>query len=151
MSEAPKPPHANGSKGASQTPPGEAENRGIAPESLQHVVAGDLPKNALVPAAAVFEGLVVLQGETRIEGAVRGACRGQGRLAVGPGARIEGAVECDEVQTQGFISGALDAVGGVWLGPGSRIDGAIRSNTLTMDETAVWNGRAQVGSPDEGS
>lgn len=151
MSEAPKSPHPNGAIGSSQSGPEQAQKPEITPESLQHVVAGDVQTNALVPAAAVFEGLVVLQGETRIEGAVRGACRGQGRLSLGPGGRVEGAVECDEVETQGFISGALDAVGGVWLGPGSRIDGAIRSNTVAMDETAVWNGRAQIGSPDEGS
>lgn len=128
----------------SETRPELREN---SDESLQHVVAGDFADPALVPAAGFFEGQVVLQGETRIEGSVRGALRGPGRLAVGPGGRIEGAVECSEVASQGFISGSVAAVGGVWLGPGSRIEGPIRSSTLALDETAIWNGQASVGPP----
>lgn len=119
-------------------------------DRLQHVVAGEDLDPPLIPAAGFFEGEVVVQGTTRIEGAVRGALRGRGRLAVGPGARIDGEVECDEVESHGLILGSLEAVGGVWLGPGSRCQGSIRAHTLVLEDTAIWDGEARVGPPKPG-
>jgi cytoskeletal protein CcmA (bactofilin family) len=126
-------------------PPAASEKPENRPGNLQHVVAEGSAPPPLVPAAGVFEGQVVLQGETRIEGSVKGALRGPGCLAVGPGGRVEGEIECRDIENQGFISGSVAAVGGVWLGPGSRFEGPIRSGTLALDETAIWNGEARVG------
>lgn len=114
-------------------------------EALQHVVAAEGGAPALVPAAGLFEGQVLVQGPTRIEGAVRGALRGPGTLAVGPGGRVEGAVQCADVHSQGLISGSIEAAGGVWLAPGSRSEGPLRAATLALDESAILNGEARVG------
>ena len=115
-------------------------------EGLQHVVAAEDGAPALVPAAGLFEGQVVVQGPTRIEGAVRGALRGPGQLAVGPGGRIEGAIECADLHSQGLITGSIEAAGGVWLAPGSRSEGPLRAATLALDESAILNGQTRVGS-----
>ena len=116
-------------------------------KNLQHVVAGDSTNVPLIPADGVFEGQVSVQGETRIEGIVRGSLRGTGRLDLGPNARVEGEIECEEVRSEGAIVGPVVAHYRAELRPGSSLEGDVSSPRLTVADSAVWNGRARVGDP----
>ena len=115
-------------------------------KNLQHVVAGDSAVVPLVPADGVFEGQVSVQGETRIEGVVRGVLRGTGRLELGPDARIEGEIECEEVCSEGAIVGPVAAHQRIELGAGARLDGDVETPKLKVAESALLNGSARVGS-----
>lgn len=123
--------------GADPTGPARASD-------LQHGVAGELDGIALVPAGGVFEGRVAVQGDTRIEGTVRGAVRGHGRLELGPEARIEGRVECAELRSQGAIVGPILAHERVWLGAGATVDGDLEAPRLAVEDGARWTGDARV-------
>lgn len=116
------------------------------PQNLQHVVAGENAKVPLIPADGVFEGEVSVQGQTRIEGTLRGSLRGSGRLELGPESRVEGAIECDDVRSQGAIVGPVVAHQRAELGPGARLEGDLTSPTVEVADSAVWNGTARVGS-----
>ena len=113
--------------------------------SLQHVVAGRSALIALVPVGGVFEGQIAILGETRIDGSVHGTLRGSGRLELGPGGRIEGSIECEEVRSQGAIVGPVVAHHRVVLGPGAKLDGDLRTPRVEVADSAIWNGVARVG------
>ncbi len=100
---------------------------------------------ALVPEGGVFEGQVALVGETRIDGWIRGRVRGEGRLLLGPTGRIDGVVECDEVDSEGVVQGPIHALHRLRLGPAARVEGAVEAPSIEVCPTAVWNGTARVG------
>ena len=112
---------------------------------LQHVVAGSSPLVPLVPAHGIFEGQIAIQGETRIDGTVRGTLRGSGRLELGPDARIEGIIECEEVRSQGAIVGPVVARCRVRLEAGALMDGDLETPRIEVSDSVVWNGVARVG------
>jgi cytoskeletal protein CcmA (bactofilin family) len=136
--------HRDDRAGAAATRP--IENGSAAQKNLQHVVAGDSAVIPLVPADGVFEGQVSVQGETRIDGLVRGTLRGTGRLDLGPTARVEGTIECEDVCSQGAIVGPVVAHQRAELGPGASLEGDLDAPTVKVADSAVWNGRARVGS-----
>lgn len=105
--------------------------------------AGEL---VLVPAGGAFEGQVALIGPTRIDGHVHGSLRGTGELVVGPGARIEGLVDCESISSEGEILGPVSVRTKARFGPGARLDGDLQAPVVFLDDDAVWNGRATVGS-----
>lgn len=119
-----------------------------AQKNLQHVVAGDSANVPLIPADGVFEGQVSVQGETRVDGTIRGTLRGTGRLELGPESRVEGDIECEDVRSEGAIVGPVVAHRRAELGPGARLEGDIDAPVLAVADSAVWNGRARVGSRD---
>jgi cytoskeletal protein CcmA (bactofilin family) len=126
--------------------PNPIEDGSAAQKSLQHVVAGESTLIPLIPAQGVFEGQVSVQGDTRIDGTVRGTVRGTGRLELGPSARVEGTIECEDVCSQGAIVGPVVAHRRAELGPGARLDGDLDAPRLAVADSALWNGRARVGS-----
>jgi cytoskeletal protein CcmA (bactofilin family) len=120
------------------------------PESVSKN-ASDMPRMVapaippLVPSGGIFEGEVAVLGDTRIEGRVVGSLRGPGRIVLGPEAKIEGELECDEVDSEGAIRGPIDAHHRVRLRAGARLDGDIQSPSVEVADSAVWNGTARVG------
>jgi cytoskeletal protein CcmA (bactofilin family) len=130
--------------------PSEADDKPVPNSSLPRMVAPGTPipaaRCALVPEGGVFEGQVALVGETRIEGVIRGRVRGEGRLLLGPRGRIEGVLECDEVDCEGVVQGPIHARRSLRLGPDARLEGDVETPKMEVCPTAVWNGTARVGS-----
>lgn len=101
----------------------------------------------LIPRGGVFEGQVVISGETRIEGSVRGTLRGEGELVLGGDARIEGVIECDVLSCHGEIVGPVTARVRAHFGVGTRLDGDLEAPAVEIDDGVIWNGRARVFGP----
>jgi cytoskeletal protein CcmA (bactofilin family) len=123
-----------------------AEDASESQKNLQHVVAGDSANVPLIPADGVFEGQVSVQGETRVDGTIRGTLRGTGRLELGPESRVEGDIECEDVRSEGAIVGPVVAHRRAELGPGASLEGDIDAPAVEVADSAVWNGHARVGS-----
>ena len=108
----------------------------------QRKLSGEL---ALVPRGGSFDGQVAIVGPTRIEGHVRGSLRGPGELYVGSGARVEGRVECEALESDGEIVGPVAVRKRARFGAGARLDGDLQVPVVAFDDDAVWNGRALIG------
>lgn len=129
--------------GVSGRPPEPAAGLTNGPRDLPRMVAPAVP--ALVPRGGHFEGEVAVSGETRIEGRVEGCLRGSGRVVVGPDGRIEGAVECEQLDSEGTIRGPVVARERVRLGPGALLEGDVSTPLIEIEDSAVWQGVARVG------
>lgn len=106
--------------------------------------SSDVLGGPLVPRGGAFDGQVAIVGPTRIEGSVRGSIRGNGDLTVGPGARIEGRVECDALDSQGEIVGPVRARTRARFSAGARLDGDLEVPVMVFEDDAILNGRATI-------
>jgi len=118
---------------------GEAETR---PDSSSLTESALAP---LVPEDGLFEGQVAVVGQTLIEGTVQGSLRGPGELIVGARARIEGPIECADLDSRGRINGPVVVRTRARLASGARFEGDMVAQTVEVDDNAVWNGLARVG------
>ena len=99
----------------------------------------------MVPRGGFFEGQVVILGQTRIEGGVRGSLRGSGELILGREARVEGVVECDVFSSQGEMIGPVVARIRAHFRDGAHFEGDLEGPTVEVDGDVVWNGVARIG------
>ena len=100
-----------------------------------------------ITAGASFEGLVLLQGSARIDGAVRGEVIGAERLEIGTGAELQASVEADEIFLAGRVEGAVRAARRLELGPTARVRGRIDAPRLVAAEGARVDGECRVAPP----
>ncbi|MBY0399621.1 polymer-forming cytoskeletal protein [Myxococcota bacterium] len=101
--------------------------------------------DVLIPLGGAFEGQVAITGPTRIDGSVRGSLRGAGDLVLGAQSRIEGRVECESLMSEGEIVGPVSVRTRARLGAGARLDGDLQAPIVSLDDDAIWNGRALIG------
>ncbi|MGB0619299.1 MAG: bactofilin family protein [Myxococcota bacterium] len=100
----------------------------------------------LVPSEGLFEGQVAVVGETRIAGAVIGTLRGPGTLRLDPSASIEGPIDCEILESAGRIVGTVQARSRARLTAGNHLEGDVEAPVLEVEDDAVWNGKARIGS-----
>ena len=117
--------------------------RDRAPESAATRHADGPP---LVPSEGLFEGQVAVVGDTRIAGAVIGTLRGPGTLRLDPTATIEGPIDCQALESAGRIVGTVQVRDRARLGAGTHLEGDLEAPVLEVDDDAVWNGKARIGS-----
>jgi cytoskeletal protein CcmA (bactofilin family) len=122
-------------------PEGKTSPRSSAP--LPPEPAKPLPP--LVPPGGRFEGLVSFRGEARLDGEVVGEVRAEGRLQIGPSARVEGNIEIDEAVIAGNVVGDVRARSRVELQETARVRGNIQTPRLEMAEGGVLEGRCLTG------
>lgn len=91
-----------------------------------------------------FEGLLTFRGRAQIEGELRGGAVGEGRLRIGPGARVEGDLEADELVVHGSLRGDAVATLRIELGPTARVSGSIRAPRISLADGCLLEGRCEM-------
>jgi len=94
---------------------------------------------------ARFEGVLTFRGAARVEGALRGEVVGEGRLVVGPRARVHATVEVDELVLAGELEGEVTARARTEILAGARLAGTLSTARLAMADGASLDGRCQAG------
>ncbi len=102
----------------------------------------------LIAEGAIFEGNLTLRTSARIEGTVKGNLRSEGELVIGDAGVIEGDVECERITVYGKVRGNVSAKR-IEIKRGGEINGDITTETLVIEEGAVYNGRCSMGKEKE--
>lgn len=94
----------------------------------------------LLGPGALFEGLLVLHGEARIDGTVRGQVLGAEILHVGETGCIEARIDAEEVVVAGRLEGDVTARRRVELRPTARVRGSLTSPRIALAEGCAFDG-----------
>ncbi len=101
--------------------------------------------SALLGRGTEFEGTLVFSGRVRIDGALKGAIRGEDMLILGDGASVDADVEVGTLIVRGGeLRGSVKARELVELHAGGRVRGDIESPQLFIDKGAVFEGRCTM-------
>jgi len=103
------------------------------------------PARLLLARGTEFRGLVVVHGDARIEGHVRGEIVGAGRLEIGQAGAVEARVEAAEVIVAGSLEGEVRAGRRVELQATARVRGSIETPRLALDDGALFEGPCRTG------
>lgn len=98
----------------------------------------------------VIVGDIETQNDIRIDGCIKGKVVTTGRLVVGNTARIEGNIECVNVDVLGDISGDIIASGMVSLKSPAKIFGNITASSISIETGVVFNGNCRMNKEGEG-
>lgn len=104
------------------------------------------PGNAvnLLCEGTVIVGDIKTKNDIRIDGIIKGKIITSGRLVVGSTARIEGNIDCVNIDVQGVVVGDVVASGAVALKSPAKVMGNISSAVLSIEPGVMFNGNCQM-------
>lgn len=92
----------------------------------------------------VIVGDIKTKNDIRIDGIIKGKILTSGRLVVGNTAKIEGDIECVNIDVMGVILGNITASSTVSLKAPAKVIGNIVSTVLSMEQGVFFNGNCQM-------
>ena len=114
------------------------------PEGRSELAASQTQR-PLLARGTEFRGLVVIHGNARIEGCVRGEIVGAERLEISEAGTVEARVEAEEVIVAGSLEGEVRARRRVELLATARVRGTIETPRLALADGALFEGRCRTG------
>ncbi|HTY18275.1 MAG TPA: polymer-forming cytoskeletal protein [Myxococcota bacterium] len=108
------------------------------------------PATCAVGAGSRFDGLLSFWGAARVEGTLRGEVAAQGRLEVGPEARVVARIHVDALVIEGEVVGEVVVRRRLEVRRGARVRGSIQTPRLALSEGAVLEGSLVMGEVDGG-
>lgn len=92
----------------------------------------------------VIVGDIKTKNDIRIDGIIKGKIVTSGRLVVGNTAKIEGNIDCANVDVIGIVLGDIQASGMVALKSPAKMIGNITSSQISIEPGVVFNGNCQM-------
>lgn len=104
------------------------------------------PGNAvnLLCEGTVIVGDIKTKNDVRIDGMIKGKIITSGRLVVGNTAKIEGNIDCVNVDVLGVVVGDIVASGTVSLKSPAKVMGNISSAVISIEPGVMFNGNCQM-------
>lgn len=94
---------------------------------------------------ARFEGVLTFRGAARVEGGLEGEIVGEGRLILGPRAKVRARIEVDELVVAGSVEGEVTVRTRVELLGGARLSGKLSTPRLSVADGAHLAADCRMG------
>lgn len=92
-----------------------------------------------------IKGDIVASGDIRIDGELTGNISAKGRLVVGPNGKIEGEVDCINIEVSGYIKGKVSATELLNMKSTSQIEGDVIAGKLSVEPGSLFSGTCTMG------
>ncbi len=89
-------------------------------------------------------GDIKTKNDIRVDGMIKGKIITTGRLVVGSTAKLEGNVDCVNIDVQGVVIGDILAAGSVSLKDTANVMGNISAASISIEPGAMFNGNCQM-------
>lgn len=100
-----------------------------------------------IESGAMFEGMLKLKGDFRVDTEFRGELRTDGTVVVGPGGSIEGDIVARQVEIKGAVVGNITARRLCILRSSARLHGDIQTACVEIERHAFFQGRTRMMQP----
>ncbi|PIF06632.1 MAG: cell shape determination protein CcmA [Draconibacterium sp.] len=94
-----------------------------------------------------IQGDIYANGDVRIDGELTGNISAKGKLVVGPAGKVNGEVDCTNVEVSGFIKGKVNASELLNMKSTSQIEGDIFAGKLSVEPGSLFSGTCSMGTP----
>ena len=92
----------------------------------------------------VIVGDIKTKNDIRIDGIIKGKIITSGRLVIGSTAKIEGNIDCANVDVMGIVLGDIQASGMIALKSTAKVVGNLLSGQISVEPGAAFNGNCQM-------
>lgn len=103
-------------------------------------------ETTIIGAGTVVEGILKTSASTRIDGTVNGDISSEGIIVVASEGIVNGNINAVDVKISGTVNGNVTTTGKTELLSSGKLIGDINTGSLSIDETAVFQGTCKMGS-----
>ena len=100
----------------------------------------------IIGAGTVIEGVLKASASMRIEGTVNGDITSEGVVVIANEGVVNGNITAVDVKISGTVEGNLTIVGKTELIANGKLTGDIKTGSLSIDETAIFQGNCKMNS-----
>lgn len=100
----------------------------------------------IIGASTVVEGVLKAAASTRVEGTVNGDITSEGVVVIANDGVVNGNITAMDVKISGTVKGNLNISGKTELVSNGKLVGDIKTGSLSIDETAVFQGNCKMNS-----
>ena len=103
----------------------------------------------IIGAGTVVEGVLKAAASTRVEGTVNGDITSEGVVVIANEGIVNGNITAMDVKISGTVKGNLIISGKTELVSNGKLVGDIKTGSLSIDETAIFQGNCKMNSVSE--
>ena len=103
----------------------------------------------IVAAGTTIKGDIKTTGDFRLDGSIEGTIDSTARLVIGKQGDFTGDVVAENVDVMGTVTGNIEAKDTLLIKADGKVTGDIKTNTLIIEQHAVFNGSCSMGKPAE--
>lgn len=92
-----------------------------------------------------IKGDVAASGDIRIDGTLLGNIEAKGRLVIGPKGRVEGEINCNNIEISGYIKGKIKVAELLNMKSSAKINGDIVAGKLSVEPGSLFTGTCTMG------
>lgn len=93
----------------------------------------------------IIKGDVQAAGDIRIDGTLVGNIEAKGRLVIGPKGKVEGEINCNNIEVSGYIKGKIKVSELLNMKASAKIYGDIIAGKLSVEPGSVFTGTCAMG------
>jgi len=103
----------------------------------------------IISESTLIKGDIISNGDIRIDGELIGNIEAKGRLVIGPTGKVEGEINCNNIEVSGYIKGKLIVSELITMKASARIYGDITAGKLSVEPGSLFTGTCSMGSSKE--
>jgi cytoskeletal protein CcmA (bactofilin family) len=123
--------------------------RGNSAEEYAGGEFGSAEPFSLVDRNSSFDGTYTSERDLRIEGTAKGAIDCKGTLYIAEGAKVDATIDAEHLTIAGDLTGEIRCRGRLQVMPSGRLRGTVSTQTLIINEGAIYEGQLEMPSADE--
>jgi cytoskeletal protein CcmA (bactofilin family) len=99
----------------------------------------------IISEGTLIKGDVSASGDIRIDGELVGNINAKGRVVVGPKGKVDGEVDCNNIEISGFVKGKITVSELLTMKASAQIYGEIIAGKLSVEPGSVFTGSCSMG------
>ncbi len=103
----------------------------------------------LINEGTLIKGDISANGDIRIDGELRGNINARGRLVIGPKGKVEGEIDCNNIEVSGYIKGKIAVSELLTMKSSARIYGDVVAGKLSVEPGSLFTGTCTMGDSKE--
>jgi len=99
----------------------------------------------IISEGTLIKGDISASGDIRIDGELIGNINVKGRLVIGPQGKVDGEVNCNNVEIAGYIKGKINVSEVLTMKSSAQIFGDIIAGKLSVEPGSIFTGNCSMG------
>ena len=99
----------------------------------------------IISEGTTIKGDISASGDIRIDGTLMGNIDVKGRLVIGPKGKVEGEVNCSNIEVAGYIKGKITVPELLNMKSSAKVEGDIIAGKLSVEPGSLFTGTCKMG------
>jgi cytoskeletal protein CcmA (bactofilin family) len=99
----------------------------------------------IINEGTIIKGDIMANGDIRIDGELVGNIEAKGRLVIGPNGKVDGEINCNNIEVSGYIKGKVKVSEMLTMKASAKIYGDLVAGKLSVEPGSLFTGTCSMG------